>query len=110
VLPELLSPTRTLAQLLALAVDDAHVDGELVMHNWAATVALTELDALDLRRQLTTLSHGDLRSEAAAAGSRRCLGVRRDEPLNLGGRYPAGRADLDPSELARVEESIDRRA
>jgi hypothetical protein len=99
-----------LAQLLAPAVDDAHVDGELVADNGAATVALSEFDAFDLRRQLATLSHRDMRSEAAISGSRRRLGVRRDEPLNLCGRPSAGRANLDPCKLARVEESIDRGA
>ena len=69
VLPELLSPTRTLAQLLALAVDDAHVDGELVAHNWAAAVALREFDALDLRRQLSTFNHRDMRCGEASAAS-----------------------------------------
>ncbi len=65
VLPSFFLCCVSLTQLLALAVDDANVDGELVAHNWATAVALTEFDASDLRWQLATFSHGELRSEPA---------------------------------------------
>ena len=51
-------------QLLALPVDDAHVDGELITDNRAAPVAVAELDAFDLRRQLSTLVGPRLRAES----------------------------------------------
>jgi hypothetical protein len=102
VLPSFFLPCVSLTQLLALAVDDANVDGELVAHNWATAVALTEFDASDLRWQLATFSHGIYIASQPLSRSRRRLGVRRDEPLNFCGRYPAGGADLDPCELARV--------
>jgi hypothetical protein len=97
------------AQLLAFTVDDADVDGELITDDGAAAVALSKSDALDLRWQLSTLSHRDMRSEPVAFESRRRLGVRRDKTLDLGGGYPTGRSDLDPAKLPGVKESIDRR-
>src|SRR6516162_5179437 len=78
-----------LPQLLALTVDHAHVDGELITNNGATAIACGEFDPLDLRRQLATFSHGDLPSLRSVAGSRCRLGVGSDETLDLCGRHPA---------------------
>jgi hypothetical protein len=58
-----------LAQLLAPPVDDAHVDGELITDNPAAAVALGKFDAFDLRRQLATLNHREMRCGITTAKS-----------------------------------------
>src|SRR5262249_3437276 len=99
-----------LPQLLALTVDHAHVDGELIADNGAAAIAGAEFDPSDLRRQLTAFDHGDLLSLRSLAGSRCRLSVVSDETLDLYGRHPARSADLDPRKLAGVEKTIDRRA
>ena len=91
-----------LAQLLALPGDDADVDRQLIADNRAATLTLGEFNPPDLRWQLATFSHrrGMRTRRPTAPGSRRRLGVRCDEPLNLRGRYPARGANLDPCKLA----------
>ena len=45
------------AQLLALPVDDADVDRELIADDRAAALALGEFNPLDLRWKLATFSH-----------------------------------------------------
>jgi hypothetical protein len=98
-----------LPQLLAPTVDHAHVDDELITNNGATAISCGELDPFDLRRQLATFSHGDLLSLRSVEGSRCRLSVGSDETLDLCGRHPARSADLDPSKLAGVEETIDGR-
>jgi hypothetical protein len=45
------------AQLFSLAVHCARVDRQLIAHNSFIAGALSQLDASDLWRQVTTLSH-----------------------------------------------------
>ena len=46
--------------MLAISVDDAYVNGELIANNGAATVALLQFDPFDLRWQLATFNHRDI--------------------------------------------------
>jgi hypothetical protein len=89
--------------LLTLAVSGSRIDGQLITHDSLAAGASSQLNAPDLRWKLAALSH-----VRQALG--RSFGVRCDETVNLGGRNPPRRPNLNPRQLAAIEQSIDRRA